>query len=198
MLVSAASQQDRKIAGVVRVGITQVTAEEHYRVVEHRCRSFTCGFHRAQEITKTSHKCLLDVLELSDIGFVPSVISTDAGGTGKHRLQLTWDAVAQTATFAIDQDYADGEFVADHTFATLDGSDSLFDESNSHIFFGGFGNVQFDDLSITGESVVPDLDLVRAELLGSDEFAQSQTDGTLEGAIDAWYEDLVGQSPTEE
>ena len=60
-------------------------------------------------------------------------------GTGVHRLRLTWDADAQTATFDIDEDYTGGEFVVDSTSGAFDASGVGLSATNSRIFFGGAG-----------------------------------------------------------
>ena len=61
------------------------------------------------------------------------------------------------------------DFIADLTFEPLDGSDNGFDSVNSHVFFGGFGNVGFDDFKIEGDSITPNLDEVQGSIAGSDE-----------------------------
>ncbi len=89
----------------------------------------------------------------SGVNFIESGIL----GSGTHRLQLTWDAAAQTAIFAIDQNYAGGAFVADLTLAAFNGADNGFTDASTRIFFGSSAHSQwessrpaaFDDLTIT-------------------------------------------------
>lgn len=69
-----------------------------------------------------------------------------------HRVRMTWDHVAQSATIGLDQGYDGVTYVEDFTH-TLVGSDNGFTAANSHLFFGGSGDVSFDDLVVT---VVPE------------------------------------------
>lgn len=68
-------------------------------------------------------------------------------GSETHRLRLTWDANAKTATFQVDQHYTGGAFVADFTSVPVNGADNGFSDGNTRIFFGG---QEFDDLIIRG------------------------------------------------
>jgi hypothetical protein len=97
---------------------------------------------------------------------------------GTHRLQMTFDAVAKTATYAMDVNYAGGPFVADSTTAAVDlnhidcpsgcgnppapisadffGPDGWPNEPSS-IYFGGDDGVIFSDFSVV-VSAAPGLD----------------------------------------
>jgi len=111
---------------------------------------------------------------------------------------MVWDATNETATFAVDQDYTGGDFVADKTFDPIDGSDNGFDLDNSKVFFGGAGGATFDDLEITGAPLVLELDEVQARILASDEYFLERGYGTHGGLVEAMYDDLLGRSPTED
>lgn len=137
------------------------------------------------------------LIDIQDDDFVTDSTS-DAGGSGTHRLQLQYNGSTQMATFSIDQDYAGGDFVADHTFADIDVSDNLFDLDNGNIFFGGSGNTTFDDFVITDKPIDLKLDEVRSKIIASDEYYQERGFGTHEGLVQAAFEDLLGRVPTDE
>jgi len=123
--------------------------------------------------------------------------TADVGGSGTHRLRMAWDATNETATFAVDQDYTGGNFVADKTFDPIDGSDNGFDLDNSKVFFGGAGGATFDDLEITGAPLDLKLDEVQSRILASDEYFLERGHGTHEGLVNAMYDDLLGREPTD-
>lgn len=84
------------------------------------------------------------------IGYTP-----DDGGTGTHRLRITWDHVTKGFTFAIHRYYTGGPFVPTTTIGPVIVTD-VFGATNSRIFFGGAGNVTFDDLVVfTGFAGTP-------------------------------------------
>lgn len=124
--------------------------------------------------------------------------TSDAGGSGTHRLRLSYNGSSQMATISIDQDYAGGDFVADHTFADIDVSDNLFDLDNANIFFGGSGNTTFDDFKITDKPIDLKLDEVRSRVIASQEYYQERGFGTHEGLVQAAFADLLGRAPTDE
>ena len=68
------------------------------------------------------------------------------------RLQMSFDADAMTITYAIDNDYVGGAFVADETLAALDISHLFTDGEEARIYVGGGGGVTLSDFSV---SVVP-------------------------------------------
>lgn len=69
-------------------------------------------------------------------------------GSGTHRLRLTWDATARTATFDVDENYSGGAFASDITSGPLNGADNGFSDVNTPIYFGSSEYAQFDNLSI--------------------------------------------------
>lgn len=85
-----------------------------------------------------------DNTNISDNGVTTTPTSL---GSGTHRMRLTWDAAAQTATFEFDQNYDGITFTPEVTTSAYDGSDNGFDSTTARIFFGGYG-VTFDDLLI--------------------------------------------------
>jgi hypothetical protein len=69
------------------------------------------------------------------------------GGTGTHRVRMTWTPTTGSLTFAIDQHYAAGaEFVADATLSR--NVDAAVFAAGARIFIGGSGNVSFDRLQV--------------------------------------------------
>ncbi|MEE2679303.1 MAG: PEP-CTERM sorting domain-containing protein [Myxococcota bacterium] len=82
-------------------------------------------------------------------------ISNGGWGAGSvHRFRMTWDAVATTADFDLDQNFT-GTFTSDFS-ASLDGSDNGFSSVSSHLFVGGGEDSSWDDLSVTVFTVVPE------------------------------------------
>ncbi len=67
-------------------------------------------------------------------------------GNGTHRLRLTWDSIAKTATFEIHRNYSGGPFVAAYTSIPVNGADNGFVDGDTRIFFGG--GRSFDDFFI--------------------------------------------------
>lgn len=70
------------------------------------------------------------------------------GGTGTHRLRISWDAGARAITLSIMSNYVDGaEFVPTAVMGpyTLGAE---YDITNSHIFLGGAGMDSFDNLNV--------------------------------------------------
>jgi hypothetical protein len=79
----------------------------------------------------------------------------DAGGSGTHRVRIIWNHVTKEFTFAIHRYYTGGPFVATSTLAPVVATDT-FGATSSRIFFGGAGNVSFDDLVVfTGLAGTP-------------------------------------------
>ena len=74
------------------------------------------------------------------------------GGDGTHRLQLTWNAASQSATFAIHQNYKGGPFKPTHTFDPINASANGFTTEHSGIYFGGAAGVKFDDFEIYNQA----------------------------------------------
>jgi len=66
-------------------------------------------------------------------------------GTGNHKLQMMYNG-AGSLQFAYKKDGL-GEWV---TATTIDISDNGFTNFNGRVFFGGSGDVTFDNLSVTG------------------------------------------------
>jgi hypothetical protein len=82
-------------------------------------------------------------------------------GNGTHRVRLTYDWFAKTATFAFDLNYAGGAFAADVTAPAanvlpLYTTGSGFPQEAGRIFFGGDVGTVFKDFAVTvsGPSVV--------------------------------------------
>lgn len=75
-------------------------------------------------------------------------------GVGTHRYRMTYDHLAQTIFFEIDEDYTGGPFVADRTTGTYDTSALGFNGTNAHVFFGAAGSTNYDDLVIS--ALVPE------------------------------------------
>lgn len=73
---------------------------------------------------------------------------------GSHRIQLAYDAVAETATVMVDLDYAD-PFVADHTNATLSTTGLWAGEQECRVYIGGDNGVVFSDLVIKNSDPDP-------------------------------------------
>ncbi len=91
-------------------------------------------------------------MHASDNGVSTAFNTGNDPGSGTHRIRLTWDAAAQQARLQVDTDYTGGAFTADQDSGLIDGSDNGFNDTNTHIYFGGNENLIFDDLSITKSS----------------------------------------------
>ncbi len=88
-------------------------------------------------------------------GSEENIGQTGGGGTGTHRVRITWNHVTKGLTFAIHRFYTGGPFVPTTTIGPVVVTD-VFGETNSRIFFGGAGNVTFDDLVVfTGLAGTP-------------------------------------------
>jgi hypothetical protein len=86
-------------------------------------------------------------------GYVNDVIvegaNTGVGGNGTHRVRVTWKGATQQFTFAIDANYVAGQpFVADAVVGPITAPTGAFDDTNSHVFFGGSGHVRVDDVRV--------------------------------------------------
>lgn len=80
--------------------------------------------------------------------------STTTAGPGTHRVRLTWNPLTSTVTAEIHQNYAGGPFVP--TAAIAEVVAEPFGDTNTRIFFGGSGDVVFDDFEVTAlEAVAP-------------------------------------------
>ena len=74
-------------------------------------------------------------------------------GNGTFRVQLSWDSIAKTAVFAVDQNYVGGPFVADFTSPAINGADNGFTNTSTRIWFAGQRNESFDDFNV---KIVPE------------------------------------------
>jgi len=72
-------------------------------------------------------------------------------GDGNHTVFLDFDSATQMLTFSAS---VNGAPVI--TLGTIDGSDNMFDNTNSRIFFGGDDNTTFDNFSVTVPAVIPE------------------------------------------
>ena len=68
-------------------------------------------------------------------------------------MRLSWDSIAKTAVFGVDQNYGGGPFVADFTSPPIDGSDNGFTDASTRIYFVGSRNATFDDFNV---KIVPE------------------------------------------
>ena len=68
-------------------------------------------------------------------------------------MRLSWDSIAKTAVFGVDQNYGGGPFVADFTSPPIDGSDNGFSDASTRIYFVGSRNATFDDFTV---KIVPE------------------------------------------
>ena len=124
-----------------------------------------------------------------DVSFF--IDSASSGGAGTHRLQVRWNAVNQTAVFAIDEDYAGGDFVADYTFYEVSANIEL-----EHLYFGSGAGTSFDDFAISFESPPNRLDEVNNHILSSPEYFTTVGGGSFESFVQAAFDDLVNREPT--
>lgn len=124
-----------------------------------------------------------------DVSFF--IDSASSGGAGTHRLQMRWNASNQTAVFAIDEDYAGGNFVADYTFYQLNANINL-----EHVYFGSGAGTSFDDFAISFESPPNRLDEVNNHILSSPEYFFTIGDGSFETFVETAFDDLVNREPT--
>ena len=124
-----------------------------------------------------------------DVSFF--IDSASSGGAGTHRLQLRWNASNQTAVFAIDEDYAGGDFVADYRFYELSANINL-----EHVYFGSGAGTSFDDFAISFESPPNRLDEVNNHILSSPEYFFTLGGGSFETFVQAAFDDLVNREPT--
>ena len=116
---------------------------------------------------------------------------TYMGGAGTHRLQVRWNALNQTAVFAIDEDYAGGDFVADYTFHELSANIDL-----ERLYFGSGAGTSFDDFVVTFEKGESRLDEVNNHILSSLEYFTIVGGGSFETFVKAAFDDLVNREPT--
>jgi hypothetical protein len=80
---------------------------------------------------------------------------SSVGGTGTHRVRMSWNAATQQVTFAVDEDYTGGQpFAADVVIGPIAAAADAFDATNARIFFGGANGATFDDLSISRPPVL--------------------------------------------
>ena len=85
-------------------------------------------------------------------GYVWNVIQEGAnsgvGGSGTHRVRMSWQASTGEFSVAIHEDYQEGaDFTATTTMTrTVDASAFA---GNGRIFFGGAGNATFDNVRVT-------------------------------------------------
>jgi hypothetical protein len=98
-----------------------------------------------------------DAVGTNGTGFTQVDSFANVGSQPNQRLQLTWDAVAKTAVFAVDYGYS-GTFFADATSGVINGSALGLSDSNTSIFFGGSNGATFDNFIVTtpASSNVPD------------------------------------------
>ncbi len=83
-----------------------------------------------------------------------SLGSTTTAGAGTHRIRLAWNPLTSTVTAEIHQNYAGGPFVPTATIVEVVAEP--FGDTNTRIFFGGNGDVVFDDFQVTVlEAVAP-------------------------------------------
>lgn len=76
------------------------------------------------------------------------------GGDGTHRLRIFWDHSTGEFTFAIHRNYTGGPFVPTLIIGPVVASDQ-FDGAYARIFFGGAGNVTFEDFRVLLMAGVP-------------------------------------------
>ena len=105
-------------------------------------------------------------------GAFPAAINGSMGipfpGNGTFRVQLTWDSMAKTAVFAVDQNYGGGPFVADFTSPAINGADNGFTDTSTRIWFAGQRNESFDDFNV---KIVPEPASAALLALGTLRFA---------------------------
>ncbi len=89
------------------------------------------------------------LLHASDNGVSTAFNTGSDPGSGTHRIRLTWDAATQQARLQVDTDFTGGTFTADQDSGLIDGSDNGFNDTNTHIYFGGNENLIYDDFSVT-------------------------------------------------
>ena len=116
---------------------------------------------------------------------------TYMGGAGTHRLQVRWNALNQTAVFAIDEDYTGGDFVADYTFHELSANIDL-----ERLYFGSGAGTSFDDFVVTFEKRESRLDEVNNHILSSLEYFTTVGGGSFDTFVQAAFDDLVNREPT--
>jgi hypothetical protein len=73
----------------------------------------------------------------------------DEGGYGTHRVRMTWTAATREFTFSIDTNYVEAEGFNPTTVYRATVAEGAFNAANSRIFFGGAGNVSFDNFHVT-------------------------------------------------
>jgi hypothetical protein len=74
--------------------------------------------------------------------------NSGVGGSGTHRVRMSWKASSGELSVAIHEDYQDGADFAATTTMTRTVDASVFD-GNGRIFFGGAGNASFDNVRVT-------------------------------------------------
>lgn len=78
---------------------------------------------------------------LEHIGNIP-----EAAGDGTHRVRIVWNQVTRSFTVAIQKNYTGGPFSPTTIIRTV--SQESFGDTDTRIFFGGAGNVVFDNLLV--------------------------------------------------
>ena len=102
-----------------------------------------------------------------------------AAGDGTHRVRISWTHTAQVFAFEIHRNYTGGPFVPSTAIGPVVVTDT-FAATNSRIFFGGAGNVTFDNLLVfTGFAGTPGA----KNCHGKSVSALAQLFGGLENAV---------------
>ncbi|MEO5510634.1 MAG: hypothetical protein ABIS27_08375 [Longimicrobiales bacterium] len=77
------------------------------------------------------------------------------GGNGTHRLRISWDRETKEFTVFVHTNYVEGTaFVPTAVLGPI-AVPGVFDDTNSRIYFGGAGNVTFDNLHVVAFSRKP-------------------------------------------
>jgi hypothetical protein len=106
---------------------------------------------------------------------------TTTAGAGTHRVRLTWNPLTSTFVAEIHQDYAGGPFVPTATIVEVVAEP--FGDTNTRIFFGGSGDVVFDDFQVTAlEAVAPGA----KDCVGKTNSALANTYGGIAQAAEAF------------
>jgi hypothetical protein len=90
----------------------------------------------------------LTIIDASYGGVEHLETNTNAGGSGLHRVRMTWDPSTSTVTYEVDSNYILGaEFVADATVACTV-APGTFAETGARVFVGGAASVSVDRLQV--------------------------------------------------